>query len=462
MPAELTADGLIVQTMAEIEEELRESYKALHGQSTQFGTSSNVSKQIGLYADREAQSQEALQGVFWSQYIATAAGIALDYVLERMGLQRQSAAPSTVVIYAAGTPGQNVDAESLRMSNTSGDIFFNSETFSLSALPDKSIDSITRVGSVATVTIGGGHSFPVNSFVFIEGTEQDEYKGLKEVLNVAGTTFDFNVSGTPATPATGTITAKAGTAFDAESEQTGAIQALAGTIATIEAAVPGVSDVENADDATLGMATESDAEVRARAYASLSINGAATQPAIISKLLNVAGVTFATVFQNVTDFVDVNGLPAHTIRAVVQGGDDDDIWNLLYNEAVAAGIRMDGTEQTTITDANGDEQPVAFSRPTPVRIYVDAGNGLVTNSDPAQGLIFPADGEDRIAANLAAISFTLGGDVWPAKIKEAINKVNGVISSDPEFDTITPPVNQAVISIGATQIANIDSDDVTF
>lgn len=471
MPIEFDEKGLKIQTLAEIKEELKngyiyndeekKGYKQHYGVGIQLSDNINVGKEITINADREQILQEAIQAVYLSSYRSTAAGVSLDRVIENIEQKRQAASPSTAVIYASGTPLSSVAAEELKVKTAgTGEVFFNTENFTLGSLSAESIDSITRVGSVATATISGGHSF--TDFVFIEGAEQAAYNDLKQIFNVTGTTFDFNVTGTPTTPATGSIEAKEATSFSAESENTGAIQALAGSITVISTAVTGIERVENADDAVLGRETETDPELRIRAGESLAILGGSTQSAIKAKLLNISGVTFAAVFQNVTDFVDINGLPPHSVRVVVDGGADADIWNVLYFEAVSAGIFMDGTEQTTIIDDNGDAQPVAFSRPVSVRIYVDAGNGLITNSDPTQGKIFPADGQDQIKFNLASIIFDLGGDVWPAKIKEAINKVDGVISSDPEFDIITPPVNKTTITINAISRADIDSDDVTF
>lgn len=473
MPVQFDENGLKTQSLAEIKDEIKNGYEydgeekkgyvQFFGSGIQLADDTNPGKEITIYAEREQVLQETLQAIYFSQYRATAGGVSLDRNLENIEQQRQAALPSVVIIYAAGTPSTPVDAEELKMKvNGSGEVFLNIEGFTLGSLVDESVDSITRAGNVATATIGGGHSFPEDSFLFIEGVEQPEYNGLKQIFNVAGTTFDFNVTGTPTTPATGTIIAREATGFNAKSENTGAIQALAGAITTISTAVPGIDRVENADDATLGRETETDPEARTRADESLAVLGGSTQKAIKAKMLDVPGVIFSTVFQNVTDFVDANGLPPHSIRVFVDGGADADIWQALYEEAVSAGIFMDGTEQTTIPDDNGESQPVAFSRPFNVRIYVEAGNNLVTNSDSAQGAVFPANGQDQIIANLTAIDFQLGGDVWPAKIKEAINKVEGVISSDPLFDTTTPPTNTSVIVVPSNSRANIDSDDVTF
>lgn len=66
------------------------------------------------------------------------------------------------------------------------------------------ISSITRSGSTATVTLDSG-TFQDDEIVTIEGADQSEYNGNFTISNVDGLTFDYTVSGTPATPATGTI-----------------------------------------------------------------------------------------------------------------------------------------------------------------------------------------------------------------------------------------------------------------
>lgn len=473
MTAKLDENGIEIQSLAEIKDELingyeyneefRNGYKQLYGPGIQIDDDTNVGKQISIYAEREQLLQEQIEGNYYAHYRATSGGASLDRNLETNELQRLDSQPSTVVVYAAGTPSQVVSAEALKMSvDGTGDIFLNTAEFTLGSLVDESVDSVIRVGSTVTVTISGGHSFPLASWIFIEGAEQEQYNDLHQITAAAATTFEYELTGTlPVTPATGTIIAREATPFNARSDQDGAIQALSGAITTIAVTVPGVDRVENAVDAIPGREVETDPEAKIRAIETLAVQGGSTTAAIRSKLLTVPGVTFATVFQNVTDFVDANGLPAHSIRCLVTGGADADIWNILFIEAVSAGIKMDGTEQTTIVDQSGDPQPVAFSRATPVRIYIDAGNGLVTNSDPAEGKIFPANGNDLIKIALTGIVFENGWNVTPSLIKGAIDSVDGVVESDPEFDTVTPPVNKDTIDIAADQIANIDSGDIT-
>jgi hypothetical protein len=69
--------------------------------------------------------------------------------------------------------------------------------------------TITRSGTTATVTLNA-HGYSVGALVIIAGASQAAYNGTKTILSVATNSFTYEVTGSPATPATGTITAVAG------------------------------------------------------------------------------------------------------------------------------------------------------------------------------------------------------------------------------------------------------------
>jgi len=70
--------------------------------------------------------------------------------------------------------------------------------------------SITRSGAVATITLPAAVNWQSGSSVTVAGCDQAEYNGT-HVINVTDATHcTFPVTGTPATPATGTITATGG------------------------------------------------------------------------------------------------------------------------------------------------------------------------------------------------------------------------------------------------------------
>lgn len=72
-----------------------------------------------------------------------------------------------------------------------------------------SITSITRASTTATATTNAAHGYATGKKVTIAGASQTEYNGEVIVTVTGATTFTYTVSGSPATPATGTITATA-------------------------------------------------------------------------------------------------------------------------------------------------------------------------------------------------------------------------------------------------------------
>lgn len=69
------------------------------------------------------------------------------------------------------------------------------------------ITSITRTSTTATVTTTANHGLTNNDTVVIVGANQNEYNGTYTITVTGVNTFTYTVSGTPATPATGTIQA---------------------------------------------------------------------------------------------------------------------------------------------------------------------------------------------------------------------------------------------------------------
>jgi len=453
-------NGIKIQSLAEIKEELRQDYRDEFGDGWNVSDGSLSGKEIGIYAEREALLQEAIQGIYSANYRSTSNGVNLDYNLELSGLARQGATRSTVIAYVRGTPGQPIAAESLKITVTdTGEIFQNPSAATNGSLPSKSVTSITQTIGLATVTISGGHSFTNGSFVFIRGADQEEYNLLTEISGATGTTFEYTVDPGAVSPATGTITAYQATAVPMEAQNTGPVVALAGTLVNISGTVPGIVEAENADDATEGVNAETDAEARARADASISIAGGGFREAIITKLLNTPGVTAATVFSNVSNVTDSNGRPPGSVECFVTGGTDADVADSVYN-SVSDGVQTFGTTTEIVTDSQGQNVTIKFSRLASVRIYVDVE--LTKNTNPANGDVYPVGGDTQVAAALALIEFEPGQDVWETTLRTAINSaVQGIISIDVlEFDTVTPPVNTSTIAIPDTQFANIDSSDV--
>lgn len=82
------------------------------------------------------------------------------------------------------------------------------EVFIKGALTPITITSITRIGSRATATTASNHDLTrgYQETIALTGANQSEYNGVHNLIDVPNRrTFVFNVTGTPVTPATGTI-----------------------------------------------------------------------------------------------------------------------------------------------------------------------------------------------------------------------------------------------------------------
>ena len=71
-------------------------------------------------------------------------------------------------------------------------------------LPYQKSTTIARSASIATATCTA-HGLLTNDFAMIKGANEIEYNGVFQVTKLTDDTFSYTVSGTPATPATGTI-----------------------------------------------------------------------------------------------------------------------------------------------------------------------------------------------------------------------------------------------------------------
>jgi hypothetical protein len=109
---------------------------------------------------------------------------------------------------------------------------------------EQSVTSITRVSTTATVTMGAAHGYATGQTVRIAGANESDYNGDFQITVTSDTVFTYTVSGAPATPATGTITAqriigitRSGTTATVNTGQahgflTGHIAAIAGAVET--------------------------------------------------------------------------------------------------------------------------------------------------------------------------------------------------------------------------------------
>lgn len=160
----------------------------------------------------------------------------------------------------------------------------------------------------------------------------------------------------------GTVTA---TAICSKS---GAVAAPAGTITTINTPTRGWTSVTNPAAATVGAPAETDAELRIRQGQSVAIPSITPFEGVDGAIANIAGVTRHKLYENDTGKTDGNGLPPHSISAIVDGGDVTEIARTIrVNKGL--GVRTWGKTSVTVPDKYGNPHIISFSRPTDVPVY---------------------------------------------------------------------------------------------
>ncbi|WP_387466152.1 baseplate J/gp47 family protein [Photorhabdus sp. RM323S] len=153
-------------------------------------------------------------------------------------------------------------------------------------------------------------------------------------------------------------------------QQTGAIGALPHTVNQIATPTLGWQTVTNPVAATLGRGIESDAELRIRQAVSVALPSQTIMDGLIGAIANLHGVSRYRGYDNDTDQTDENGIPAHSIAIVIDGGDSKEIAQTILKKKTP-GIPTFGPTAEIVTDIAGNEKTINFYRPTLVPIYIE-------------------------------------------------------------------------------------------
>ncbi|EEI1035693.1 hypothetical protein G7N66_002410 [Salmonella enterica] len=148
----------------------------------------------------------------------------------------------------------------------------------------------------------------------------------------------------------------------------GAVAALAGTITIINTPTRGWTSVTNPAAAAVGAPAETDAELRIRQGQSVAIPSITPFEGVDGAIANIAGVTRHKLYENDTGKTDGNGLPPHSISAIVDGGDVAEIARTIRGNK-GQGVRTWGKTSVTVPDKYGNPHIISFSRPTDVPVY---------------------------------------------------------------------------------------------
>jgi hypothetical protein len=445
----LTSTGFVPKTQDVIRGELAAAITAAFGASVDTSSASLLGQLIGILAEREGLLWDLANAVNASQDPNQATGAALDSLAALTGTFRAPASSSTVTLTLTGTPTTVVNAGSQAKTASTGAPFATAAGATIAALTAWAPTTAYNVGDRRT-----------NASRAYQCTIAGTSAGSGGPTTTASSIADGGVTWTYLGDGAGAVDVAAASA------STGPIVGVSRDISVIQTPVGGWSSVINLLDAKVGANVMTDSALRLLRVAELSAPGVATQNAIRAALLQVSGVTSATVFVNNTDVTNVDGMPPHSVEALVQGGADQDVLNCMF-ASVAAGVAYQGTTTGVVVDSQGTAQTVKFSRPAQILIYDDVtlikdpnvypsnGDALVQAAIVAYGQA-QATGKDAVASSIGAACFP----VYASGVLVA--GVAGVLDVTlVKIGTAPAPGSSATIAISTRQLAVHDTSRIT-
>jgi uncharacterized phage protein gp47/JayE len=253
-------------------------------------------------------------------------------------------------------------------------------------------------------------------------------------------------------PASVTIPIGGSIAVTVTAQNAGNLTAPAGTISKVYNPQLGWQSFTSTADAVVGSPIELDATLRARQGVSSSLPALGIKEAIYAAIANVTGVTRSTVYENDTGATDSNGIPAHTISAVVDGGSIAAITAAIASKKPPGGQTY-GSTSGVVYDQYGLPVTINYYVLAHVQIYfavtIKALPGYVSTTGTA-----------LIAALVAfAKALAIGEGVYTSQAQAAAGLINQAIGQTYYITAFTlgvapAPVGTANIAIAFNQIAD--------
>lgn len=344
-------DGLVTQSLEEIRADFTEKFRGIYGTDINIEQNSSDGQFINLMAQEKKDTLDLITQFYNNLDADAVIGIAQDVLYKLNGIVRKNFTYSYCLIYVTTT-----------------------DAVTLQGL-DNDIDNPDGVGY--TVTDGNGNRW------ILAATQEFETSG-KYLLNF-------------------------------RAAELGAVTAAANTINIMETVLRNVASVNNpANNYITGGVGESDSEYRTRRNRSMSMPTQGFDESTESQMLEMTDVIDCKVYDNRSN-EEKNGIPAHGVWVIVEGGTPSEIARIIYNN-IPPGIPMKGEQSVLVTKLNGDVEEIHYEVPTPVNLYVKATirNFSTTDIDV-----------DYIKSELSKNTYNIGEQVESVNLQTQIKNLIG-------------------------------------
>ena len=462
----LTSEGFKQKRLADIIQSMNSRIADQLGVQISTEANSVFGQLIGVFSYEIADLWEQAAQVYGAMYPHTASGVSLDNSAALAGITPIAAEKTTVVCTCYGLDGTQIPYGSQISSNSASNIIFQVIDANAVISAQQTCDVGVTMGTVVngtkyTVTVNGtaysktaGASDTIATVLTAIGSQINQTGITAQVENDALRITETNQEDTFSVAISADMTFDTiGSPVTFECMTEGAITPAIGDLTNIVTTYAGWESVSNNVSANTGRLAESDTALRQRWNASLYTRSVGMTDSIASALMTLNGVTSAYVYENDTDSTDADGRPPHSIEAVVNGGEADEIGLAIWQKK-AAGIDTYGRQSVSINDSQGFAHTIRYNRPIEVNIYLR----ITVTEYPEEPL--PPNAQNLIAESALNYgnTLTVGNDVILQRFMGAIyQNVSGI-----GYITVTASTNGSTyssnnISIDARHVAVFDA-----
>lgn len=220
---------------------------------------------------------------------------------------------------------------------------------------------------------------------------------------------------------------------------------------TIETVTLGLNAVTTLENAEIGVEEETDQQLRERFFISRTKNAQNSADAIQSKIAALPDVKQVKVLENNTKQRDKNGVEPHSLNIIVDGGADNLIAQVIY-ENKGAGVGLQGGTETTLT-INNERRTLRFDRVVPVDVQVSMR--CVRYED------FTEVDKDEIKRLLSIQKFEIGQNLSLSRLYSPINQVGGFWVKELKIGRKGQALKAENVIIQPRELARILASDIT-
>lgn len=374
----LSPEGFKRKRLPEIIDSLVQRTNDRLGISIQTGANSIFGQLYGIIGYELADIWEQTENVYYAMYPNTATGTSLTNSASLTAIQPITAEASVILCNCKGLPNTVIAANS-QIQQKDTNVVYTSGEENVYISPEKALEAELKID---TVSIGTTYTIQIDNYKYnytavvgdnatavfnnLSGQIQGFSKGIKNgiftIKSIDETTFSIQAS---------QISVEAiVTPIEFTCLTAGKMEIPVNTVTNIVTPINGWESVTNTKILSTGRNDETDAELRQRWSLSVYQKASNMLEAIQANVFRrITGVVACVAYENNTDIVDIYGRLPHSIEVIVDGGDEQDIAEMIFRYT-CGGIDFNGAISKEVTDVANVKHIVKFNRPTEIKIWL--------------------------------------------------------------------------------------------